>query len=56
MLTFAQLLWKRIETSYNSESFKEAEAWCHLALHGVFDNSDALNTGKLQRLFCFPVY
>ncbi|KAF6237883.1 hypothetical protein HO173_004084 [Letharia columbiana] len=43
------LLWKRIEASYNHETYDTAEAWCRLSLHPVFRSSGEVNVGKLQR-------
>lgn len=49
-----QLIWKLIGDSYNAADMEDAEAWCRLCLHGVFDKSAEMNTGKLQRFdFCF---
>ncbi|KAF2741108.1 SPO22-domain-containing protein [Polyplosphaeria fusca] len=43
------LLWKMVEAAHNQENFAEAEAWCSLCLHPLFDNAGTLNKSKIAR-------
>ena len=51
-----QLIWKFIGASYDAANMEDAEAWCLLCLHGVFDKSAEMNTGKLQRFGSYFIY
>ncbi|KAL9596158.1 MAG: hypothetical protein Q9219_005978 [cf. Caloplaca sp. 3 TL-2023] len=44
------LILRRVEALYSREEFGQADAWCRLALHGVFCHSGLSNSGKLQRI------
>lgn len=49
ILTFLQLIWKKIEANYTQNQFEMAEKWCRLALSRVFDTSGPTNRNKLER-------
>jgi hypothetical protein len=43
------LLWKRVEAASKQEQTCEAESWCKLCLHPLFENSGAQNRAKVTR-------
>jgi len=50
MLTVSsQLIWKKVESNYGLAQYDQAEGWCGIALHTVFQNCGPNNTSKLER-------
>ncbi|KAF2114687.1 meiosis protein SPO22/ZIP4 like-domain-containing protein [Lophiotrema nucula] len=43
------LLWKRVEVYYSQADYGDAEAWCRLCLHALFERAGELNKGKIAR-------
>jgi hypothetical protein len=50
LLNLAKLLWKRVESAFTQEHYGNAEAWCHVCLHVVFEKAGAQNKAKVARL------
>ncbi|KAL1632490.1 sporulation-specific protein 22 [Neofusicoccum ribis] len=43
------ILWKRTEIAYSQGKYMEAESWCNIALHPLFQKAGDLNKAKIAR-------
>lgn len=52
----AKLLWRKVDSYFNAENFRETISWCRLARHNLFQNAGDSNVAKIKRYITITIH